>query len=244
LLLGGSYTWSKALGTQAADLPGINAFGAPRIDNNQRRANYALQDFDRRHNFNVNWVYDLPKATSNRSLGFLANGWQVSGIYRWQQGQPYSIGWTIPGLSSYGVTGSQQIETGRIVITGNPGSGNSSDPYKQFNVAAFSAPGLGSKGLESGRNYLNRAPINSWDMSLSKSFIFTEKTKIEIRLDTFNTFNHTQFDAVNTTFNATSITNLTTATNLAAETGNKVGFGAVTSVRPPRIMQLSARFQF
>ncbi len=243
LLLGGSYTWSKALGTQANDLPGINGFGAPRNDSNQRRANYGLQDFDRRHNFNVNWVYELPKATENRTLGYALNGWQWSGIYRYQQGQPYSIGFNIPGLSGYGVTGTQQIEGGRIVITGNPGSGNSSDPYRQFNVAAFTTPGLNSLALESGRNYLNRAPINAWDMSLSKKFKFREQMNVELRLDTFNTLNHTQFDAVNTTLNVTSLTN-PTPTNLASETGNRVGFGAVTSVRPPRNMQISARFQF
>ena len=40
-----------------------------------------------------------------------------------------------------------------------------------------------------------------------------------------------------------SLTN-PTPTNLASETGNRTGFGAVTSVRPPRNMQISARFQF
>src|SRR5258708_35416486 len=53
LLLGITHTWSKALGTQGQDLPGINGFGAPRIDTNNRLANYGPQDFDRRHNFNV-----------------------------------------------------------------------------------------------------------------------------------------------------------------------------------------------
>jgi len=33
LLPGITHTWSKALGTQAVDLPGMNGFGAPRIDN-------------------------------------------------------------------------------------------------------------------------------------------------------------------------------------------------------------------
>ena len=245
LLLGGSYTWSKALGTQANDLPGINGFGAPRIDNNQRRANYAPQDFDRRHNFNVNWVYDLPKATNNRALGYALNGWDVSGIYRYQTGAPYNVGFSqLSGTSgTYGVTGTSQIEGGRIVIIGAPGSGTSSDPYRQFNVAAFTTPSLGSKGLESGRNFLYRAPINSWDMSLSKKFKFTEQMNIELRVDAFNAFNHTQFDGINSTLSVTSLTN-PTPTNLAAETGNKTGFGAVTSVRPPRNMQISARFQF
>lgn len=246
-LLGVTYTWSKALGTQANDLPGINGFGAPRIDDNQRRANYAPQDFDRRHNFNVNWVYEIPKATSNRLLGSLINDWQISGIYRYQTGAPYNVGVSIPGLSGYGVTGTQQIEGGRAVIIGAPGTGTSSDPYRQFNVAAFTAPGLGSLGLESGRNFLYRSPINSWDLSLSKEFKITEQVKFELRLDAFNALNHTQFDGVNSTLNVTSLTNLT-PTNLvfdaAGNTVNKNGFGSISSVRPPRNMQISARFQF
>ena len=244
LLLGVTHTWSKAMGTQAGDLPGINGFGAPRADLNQRKANYGPQDFDRRHNFNVNWVYELPKATSNKTLGYIANGWQISGIYRYQTGAPYNVGFSIPGLSGYGVTGTQAIEGGRIAIIGNPGPGTSSDPYKQFNTAAFTTPQLGSLGLESGRNFLYRSPINALDATLSKSFSWKERMKLELRLDTFNTLNHTQFDGINSTLNVTSLTN-PTPTNIATETGNlRTGFGAVTSVRPPRNMQISARFQF
>ena len=243
LLLGVTYTWSKALGTQGNDLPGINSFGAPRIDTNNRLANYGAQDFDRRHNFNVNWVYELPKASVNPLVGLLTNNWQVSGIYRYQTGAPYNVGFAIPGLSGYGVTGTQQIEGGRIAIIGKPGSGSSSDPYRQFNVDAFTTPKLGSVGLESGRNFLYKNPINSWDVSVSKEFRIKERAKIEIRLDTFNTLNHTQYDNINSTLNVVSLTNQT-PTNLASQTGNRTGFGAVTSVRPPRNMQLVARFSF
>ena len=246
LLLGVSYTWSKAMGTQGQDLPGINSFGAPRIDGNQRNANYAPQDFDRPHNFNVNWVYELPRATTNNALGYALNNWQLSGIYRYQTGAPYNIGFTIPGISGYTVTGTQTIEGGRIVLRGDPGSGHSSDPFRQFNADAFTVPGPGSLGLESGRNFLYRSPINNWDISLAKRFVIKENVRIEVRLDTFNTFNHTQFDGVNSTLNVTSLTN-PTPTNLAYVNGqlvNKNGFGAINSVRPPRNMQLSAHIQF
>ena len=243
LLLGVTYTWSKALGTQSNDLPGINGFGAPRIDTNNRLANYGPLDFDRRHNFNVNWVYEFPKFSDNKIFALATNNWQLSGIYRYQTGGPYNIGYSIPGLSSYGLTGTQQIEGARIAVVGNPGSGNTSDPYRQFNVNAFTTPTFGSLGLESGRNFLYRAPINSWDMTVSKEFRFKERAKVEIRLDTFNTLNHTQFNNVNTTLNVTSATN-STPTNLASETGNKTGFGAVTSVRPPRNMQVVVRISF
>jgi hypothetical protein len=241
LLLGVNYTWSKVLGTQSNDLPGITGFGAPHVLDN-RRANYGPLDFDRRHNFNVNWVYELPKATQNRALGYALNDWQLSGIYRYGTGQPYNLGINVSGISAYTLTGTQNVEGARIVLLKNPGSGHSSDPYRQFDPSAFALPTAGSQGFESGRNFLYRAPINSWDLSLSKRFRFKERAEVEFRIDAFNTFNHTQFDNVNATFNGAL--GATTPTNLASETGNPTGFGAVTSVRPPRNLQLAARFQF
>src|SRR5881296_2900687 len=133
LLLGVNYAWSKALGTQSADLPGISGFGAPRIDGNEHRANYGPLDFDRRHNFNVNWVYDLPRFTGNNTAAFALNNWRLSGIYRYQSGAPYNISISIPGISAYTLTGTQQNEGARVVLVGNPGSGSSGDPYRQFN---------------------------------------------------------------------------------------------------------------
>jgi outer membrane receptor protein involved in Fe transport len=253
LLLGVNYTWSKALGTQSNDLQGVAGFGAAHILDN-RRANYGPLDFDRRHNFNVNWVWELPKATENRALGYALNNWQFSGVYRYVTGEPYNILFTIPGVSGYTLTGTQNIEGARIVLLKNPGSGHSDDPYRQFDVSAFTIAGPGSTGYESGRNFLYRAPINSFDLSLAKRFRFKEKAEVEIRIDAFNALNHTQFN-FDTNSNISLRLNVRgfdpatglidpTPTNLASETGNPTGFGAVTAVRPPRQLQLAARFRF
>jgi hypothetical protein len=242
LLLGVNYTWSKALGTQSVDLPNVQDFGAPHnLDN--RRANYGPLNFDIRHNFSVNWVWQMPKATQDRKLGYALNDWQVSGVYRYVTGLPYNVGFTIPETSANTLTGTQSIEGARVVLFGNPGSGTSSNPYRQFDVSAFTVPGPGSLGFESGRNFLHRAPINSLDLSLSKRFRFKERAEFELRLDAFNALNHTQFNDVNSTLEVRSLTN-PTPTNLASETGNRNGFGAIQSVRQPRNLQWSARFQF
>lgn len=50
------------------------------------------------------------------------------------------------------LTGSPDF-TPRIRIVGDPGSGCSGDPYRQFNAAAFQGPVVGSVALESGNNY-------------------------------------------------------------------------------------------
>ncbi|MBO0724477.1 MAG: hypothetical protein J2P52_02665, partial [Blastocatellia bacterium] len=247
LLLGVNYTWSKALGTQTNDLPDVQGFGAPNnIDNH--RANYGPLDFDRRHNFSVNFVYDLPNAPVNKSsfagrvLGYAVNNWQFSGVYRYVSGQPYNISLNVSDISAYTLTGTQNVEGARIVLVGDPGSGHSSDPYHQFNASAFALPTTGSMSFESGRDFLYTSPINSFDMSLAKRFQIKEKVGLEFRIDAFNAFNHTQFNGISSTFNGAL--GATTPTNLASEIGNPTGFGAVNSVRPPRNLQLTGRIQF
>src|SRR4029078_4651290 len=185
--------------------------------------------FARRHNLTVNGVYQLPKFTQRRALGYALNDWQLSGIFRYVTGQPYNLGINIPNVSAYTLTGTQNVEGARIVLLRNPGSGHSSDPYPQFDVTDFALPTPGSTSFESGRNFLYSSPINTLDLSLSKRFRIKEKVEMEFRLDAFNAFNHTQFNDINATFSGAL--GGTTPTNLASEVGNPVGFGAVTSVR-------------
>jgi hypothetical protein len=80
-----------------------------------------------------------------------------------------------------------------------------------------------------------------------KSFPMGGQRKLELRFDAFNAFNHTQFYTLNTTLAVRSLAD-PTPTNLpydaAGNIVNPTGFGAVTAVRPPRAIQLTARFQF
>ncbi|MEO6723880.1 MAG: hypothetical protein ABIP14_01130, partial [Blastocatellia bacterium] len=236
LLLGGNYTWGHALGTASDD------FAFVRIDQFNHQANYGNQSFDRRHNLTANWVWEVPKATDNKALGFALNNFQLSGIYHYQTGAPYGAGFSIAGYGNANLTGST-TEGARVVILKNPGTGNSSDPYHQFDVTAFAAPSVGSRGLESGRNYLHQDSINYFDLSLSKKLVLREGVRIEARIDAFNAFNHTQFAGVNTTANFAT-PGSTVITNLANEQTNRNGFGAINSVRPPRNMQWMLRFEF
>ncbi len=235
LLIRGNYTWSKALGAYSDD----QTFA--RIDRNDHFF-YAPQNFDRRHNLSINWVYELPKPTHNKYLGYIANNWQLSGVYHYQTGAPYSIGFSVSGYGNQNLTGSP-TEGARIVLLGSPGSGHSSDPYKQFDVTVFQAPSVGSKGLESGRNYLTLPPLNNWDLSVSKRFVVGEHYRFEARLDAFNALNHTQFNGINTTANFAS-PGSTVITNLANSTTNLNGFGSINSIRPPRNLQWMLRFEF
>lgn len=241
-----NYTWSRALGVTNNDGDFI------RIDSFNKRANYGLLASHRKHNLAVSAIYRFPTlsrwAGGNKVVGFIGDHWQLSGVYAFQSGAPYQVGFNIPGIGNTQLTGSN-TEGARPRIIGNPGPGNSNDPFRQINVAAFTPPLPGSLGLEAGRNYLIGPGVNNVDLFLQKSFPFGEKRRLELRVDAFNALNHTQFSGVNATLNVTSLTDFT-PTNLPFDANgnfipaNKNGFGTVNGVRDPRILQLAARFVF
>jgi hypothetical protein len=76
----------------------------------------------------------------------------------------------------------------------------------------------------------------NWNLSLFKTIPLTsrEGPRIELRFESFNTFNHTQFTTVNTsaTFNPAT----------GAQTNSKLG--AFTAAGDPRQMQLGIRLVY
>ena len=175
------------------------------------------------------------------------SGWQLSGVYRTGSGSPYTVTYSIPGISVYTLTGTTRLESARIAINGDPGSGHSGDPYNQFNIGAFTTPKIGSLGLESGTNYLTQAPQNVLDLSISRIVPLPGQRRLEFRIDAFNALNSVNFTTVNSTLQVRSLAD-PTPTNLATDAAgnviNPTGFGAVTAVAAAREVQLLVRLQF
>ena len=95
----------------------------------------------------------------------------------------------------------------RIVITGDPGSGCSSDDqYRQFNTGGFTGPQVGSVGLESGVNYMVGCPDHTVDLALQRTFRAGGARRLTVRLDVFNAFNAVIFNARQTTLQLNSPT--------------------------------------
>lgn len=90
----GNYTFAKALSDAAGT--GQTRFD-PLIDNDQQRNEYAVADFDQRHVFNFNAIYELPFGKGKRFLNQggwvdqVIGGWQLTGILRWSSGAPFSF---------------------------------------------------------------------------------------------------------------------------------------------------------
>jgi hypothetical protein len=241
LMFSAYYAWSSAKGTLGTD------WDYARIDGRDREANYGPLSFNRPHIVVATFVYRMPDIVRG-AFGFVTNGWQLSGNYRWMHGTPYTAGYAFDdATSSVNLTGSS-TEGARIALTGEPISrGWSSDPYTQFNIAAFTAPRPGSIGLESPRYTMYLPPTQSLDLSLAKSFPSGGRRRLEIRLDVFNALNLVTYTGVNSTIRFKSLTD-STITNLpydaAGNLVNKLGAGTISGVGPARQLQVVARLTF
>ena len=211
-----------------------------------------------RHVMRATFVWQTPKiaggGAGRQFLGHLVSDWTIAGLWSGASGSAYSVGYTYTSSgASVNITGSPDY-AGRVVLSGDPGSGCSSDPLKQFNTAAFSGPQTGSTGLDSGSNYLRGCFISQMDMSLSRRVRLPRGVAAELRLDAFNLFNQAGITNRNTTLTLASPATASAITNLPYDASGAVvtsralpksaGFGVATAYQAARTMQMQLRFSF
>jgi hypothetical protein len=254
LQLGAAYTWSKALGVSTAPVGATG--GQPGNPLNIRAANYGPLPQDRTQTLAVNYIYDIPSLA--RQGSFLGNaagrlvfdGWQLSGLTSMSTGAPINVTYSVSGVSApilnATITGSPDLAP-RVVLTCNPNLSRGDRNISEYiNTSCFAPASKGSVGMDSGYDRITGPGINQWDMSLFKNVSIKEKARIQLRLEAYNAFNHTEWATINSTivFNAAGkIANLPTQ---FGGTGGRYGFGAENGVRAnsQRILQIAAKFYF
>jgi hypothetical protein len=239
------YTWAKSLDDKSAPA-GIGSAGAGfagHMDDRNPQLDYGPSDFSVKHRFVNSMIYRLPVGRGKRFLGNLnraadavVGGWQLTSITTFQTGFPFSV--TAPDA------GFAQASFGqRANLVGNPSVSNKG-VNQWFNTSAFTRPAFGTYG-DLGRNTLTQPGINNWDVGLGKTFQFTERVGFQFRVETFNTFNHTQYGIDPTAGAAGGPGQSAVDGNLAdLGPGTNNNFGKVLSARPGRIVQLGAKLMF
>ncbi len=216
-----AYTWSHEIDEVSNDLNGLTDPFNAKYDRGSGTA------FDRRNIFNVSYVYALPwfAKSTNVAAHEILSGWEVSGVTEAENG--------VPDYITY--TGSD--------VLGLAGPGNRPDlvakvsyPKRQgawFNTSSFADPiapwnGGSNQGFGSaGKDAVVGPGIFNWNLSVSKSIPLTahEGPRIELRFETFNTFNHTQFQGIDTG-------------------SHDSNFGQVVNDYGPRTMELGGKIRF
>jgi outer membrane receptor protein involved in Fe transport len=240
------YTWSHAIDN-------VSGFRqrSSQVPAGNPQAFRASSDQDLRHRITFSGGWDM---ALDRWWGSgpkrLTQGWSWYPILTWRTGFPFDIGAAFPDVYDYsgaGASGRGDPILGYANVVGpttiynprNPqdltNSGTKSAYW--FNPNSFSASceyvdptngcpnGYGSPYGSLPRNHLRGPSRTNLDLTLAKTTKITERVSLQLRLDSFNLFNHAQFKQPDTNIYSGS-------------------FGQVTDTYDPRILQLGARFQF
>lgn len=230
-----AYTWSKSIDDTAEELSvyGSNAFS--QITNNQR-AWRGPSDFDVPQRVVFSWVYELPFGAHKQWLSSgivskILGGFQVAGSYTYAAGRPFTA-FDTANSSSIDIGEEQALPNATGIAPVMPETvtcwfyvSTNSGCKGISGTNAFSLPASGVFG-NSGRNTLRGPGIQDLDVSISRTFTFAERYKLQFRAESFNLTNTVAFGLPNA--------------NVSGGTP-----GVITSLAAdPRIMQFAGRFSF
>jgi hypothetical protein len=217
LMLRANYTWARNIDDSTNEL--FSSLVNPRRPQNwsnlgQDRGRSVL---DITHKVALSWVYELPQfSTDNGFLRTLANGWQWSGTYLAQSGQPVSIlsgedsnvngdsagdrailnpfgvGATGTGVNFVCVNAGGATSFAPASVGCPGGSANAAGYVAQNSSARYVQAGMGALS-NLGRNTFGTPGINIWNMSMLKNTKITERLGFQIRVDAMNVFNHRNY---------------------------------------------------
>ncbi len=216
-----AYTWSHLLSIVANDLNGIsNPFNA--------KYDYGSDTgFDRRQILNVSYVYQLPfyNNSSNMAARMILGGWTVSGITFAEKGLPLFIHYSGPDVLGLTAGSNRPNLVSKVTypkkLSGWFSTSSFADPVAPWNGGPNQGFGNAPKDSVVGPG------IQNWNLSLLKTIPFRAEggPSIQLRFESFNTFNHMSPQGV--------------------DTNNHDGnFGQITSDYGPRTLQLGGKFIF
>jgi hypothetical protein len=168
------------------------------------------------------WSYRLPFGKGQQyAMSGVADavlgGWVLSGITEFSTGVPRPI---FASDNSGTGLGNQHADR----IAGCDVNDAPRDRLQWFNTSCFVIPAFGTWG-NAGQGIINDPGINNWNMTFGKIFMIREGHRLEFRLETFNTFNHTQWEGVVNSMASSS-------------------FGRITTARPARQIQAALFYRF
>jgi hypothetical protein len=258
LEFGANYTYSKTMDYGTCSTTGCSDsynFSSA-VYQSLRSWNYGPASYDIKHNLAVNYLWAIPKASrlwNNIVTRKALDGWQISGIVSRLSGAP--------GQISSSVTGSPNITGGgdgaRIALLCDPMKNAPKTFNSWFNAGcvttAFQGKASVSAADPTGTPYSLPAgavfspkvnffmpAYTDFTTALFKNVLLNDRgMKLQLRVETYNTFNHTEFNSVNAAATFASAAPATTPYSPSAS-----NLGQLNGTSDPRRMQIAMRFEF
>jgi hypothetical protein len=222
LMFKGAYTLSKSMNESDND----GRTGLTWEHPLEQHRNWALAGFDRTHNFQLGFAYQLPWQSAggyeNIAKAILGD-WQMNGVVAAFSGTPFTVTADGASLNTPGTTQTADL-AGSFNVLGNIGAAG-----KWFDTASFVQP-TGVRQGNTGRNQFRGPGAWNLDFSLFRTFPVGGQRRLEFRVQGNNILNHAVF--------ANPQTGITSGTF-----GQITGIGGGGSY-PERQFQLGLRFAF
>lgn len=144
-------------------------------------------NFDARHRFSYNLIYNLP-AFNNRSRAFrtLFGGLQLASTGRFQTGQPFTVN------SIFDVNLDGNLTDRLDSVSGIELTGDRQRPLRLTADPATLVAPIGQDGSV-GRNTFRAGNLLDLDLSVIKNFKFSDEQTLILRVDIFNFINRANF---------------------------------------------------
>ena len=217
LMFDANWTWSHSLDDASDPGATLNETNLPQ-NVADLKAEKASSSFDHRHRAVVTFVYALPLAAHARGWQrTMFAGWSMAGNFTAQAGAPF----TVNIASDQANIGSGPAQ--RPDLRGNPNRGTRT-PERWFDTSVFALPALYTFG-NAPRNAIDGPPLQSFDLSLHKEFAASERLHLRLSAESYNLFNHPNF-------------------NIPGRTAFASNFGSISSAQDSRQLQLALRMEF
>ncbi|MBM3784359.1 MAG: hypothetical protein FJW30_08350 [Acidobacteria bacterium] len=182
--MGVSYTWSKSLGICCSEnSDGLAAIQIPEF----QHLNKAVTNSNIPHNLTVNGAYKLPFGKGKGPVSWLARGWQLNAIWSAISGAPFGVSSSGTSLNAPGNSQRADQVKGRVETLGQTGRGLSW--FDPFAFVPVTAARFGTAGF----NSLRGPGIANVDAGLFREVSFSERLKLQIRVEAFNFTNTPHF---------------------------------------------------
>lgn len=243
-----AYTWGKSMDNAPGYASGSNASSGTPQNTHNLKGERGLSDFNVGNRIVLSPVYELPfgknKPFLTNGIGsLLAGGWQLSGIYSYDTGRPFTI--TTNTKRSGSIDG-----VDRPNLVGDPNKGPKT-VAQWFNTAAFRANDFGQFG-NAGRNIVIGPTYSDIDFAIQRNFILTERFGLQFRAEAFDLTNRPNFmNPLGTgtgqfTTQAPIIPSASNPNPVEPNTyvNTNTNFGKITAANDPRSLQFSGKVTF
>jgi hypothetical protein len=203
------------------DVESSNEYGntGSYMDAYHRNLDWAVSASDVPHHFVFTMLFEIPSVVGNRYLNAVIGHWNVGVLQTLQSGPPFTV------LTTANTTNAFPAGALRPDLVGDPSLPSDERTLTRwFNTAAFVNPAPFTFG-SAPRSVLRGPGIVTTDLTLEKNVPFGDRFRLDLRIEAYNLLNRTNF-------------------NMPGATLGAPDFGAISSARPARTLQLGTRLNF